>query len=142
MLVCDGFLYRLLVCGACMKRDYVYVWGEGGDFACILFWNLKVCTRKMPKKCVRTVHLHLLPSPGSQVPGPTLRSWVLGPTYGSRVPGKRSQKESPGSQVPLFQYASKHRAGCSCNLYMARNCTQENVKCHIQHVEKWLRDES
>ena len=40
--------------------------------------------------------------------------------------------------VFIKKYISKHRAGCSCNLYIARNCTQENVRCHIQHKEKWL----
>ena len=39
----------------------------------------------------------------------------------------------------MKRYISKHRAGCSCNFYNARNCTQENVKCHIQHEEKLLR---
>ena len=37
------------------------------------------------------------------------------------------------------KYISKHGAGCSGNLYIARNCTKENAKCHIQHEEKWLR---
>ena len=37
----------------------------------------------------------------------------------------------------LKKYISKQRVGCSCNLYNARNCTQENVKC--QHEEKWFR---
>ena len=33
-----------------------------------------------------------------------------------------------------------NRAWCSCNLYIARNCTQDNVKYHpFQHEEKWLR---
>ena len=43
---------------------------------------------------------------------------------------------------------SKHREKCSCNLYIARNeefqfiwqnCTQEDVKCHIQYEESWRR---
>ena len=28
----------------------------------------------------------------------------------------------------IKKYISKHRAGCSCNLYVARNCTQENFR--------------
>ena len=38
----------------------------------------------------------------------------------------------------------EQKEGCSCNLYITRNeeflfisqnCTEENVKCHIQHEE-------
>ena len=46
-----------------------------------------------------------------------------------------------GEQLAFYKkmHISKHRGGCSCNICIARNCTQENVRCHIQHEEKWLR---
>ena len=58
-----------------------------------------------------------VPDCGSQAKGPRWR--VLGPGSNAWVPGSNSRV--PGL---LFWYA--------------KNCTQENVKCHIQHEEKWL----
>ena len=52
-----------------------------------------------------------------------------------------------GEQLGFYiKYLSKHRAGCSSDLfkqripiYLTKNCTQENSKYHIQNEESWLR---